>query len=163
MKLGKAFAAALALGTICLTGTLLIGRFYDKSLHLYSPRLIDLSGIDLSKRTMVPENLASVRWSSLGPAGVALFDPKEERFLVFPLGTGFDYPMSFEPWEMPPPSKRWASSLRVSQTYRFESSNGAKIRITTSDGSSYLGRIAISCERQGLEINYSSSDEQYLF
>jgi hypothetical protein len=137
----------------------------SKELSLYSAKIVDLSSVNLPKSSLVG-SLDQVKWLTHPRAGVALWDPREERFLVLPLceSKNPDAPLllSLYPNEIPPTSQRLLDCFPKGHTVICKNSGATNTTIVVSANYRSVGKIEVNSDAQGLEIDYHG-DTSYLF
>jgi hypothetical protein len=164
--------AAFLIGVLAyaaITGLVnVLGPLYERAsgvLPLYSARVVDLSSVDLQKY-LLDGGSRDVTWVTGTRVGVALWDPGEERFLVFPIceGNSLDAPLTLSllPDEMPRQSGALMRSFPRGAHIRCRNSAAFYTEISVSRDKPGVGRIRVTSDAQGLEIDYHGSD-QYLF
>ncbi|HAP39572.1 MAG TPA: hypothetical protein DCQ94_07415 [Nitrospira sp.] len=135
---------------------------WNKNIELYSPRIVDLSGIDIRTHSA---NVNSVpEWATQVPVGIAAFEAKNGQFLVFPLCKSQDCPLvTLEANELPPPSPKLKSIFQKGESYEFKSCGAGEIRIRVDSSSNEIGEISLRLERDEGEPFELRGIKQYLY
>lgn len=144
MKTKRRIGIALMIALLLVGGVYSVMTFLnwkDRPQEYFGARIVDLSQLDVSSFSTTKS--ARIDWATETPCGLAVFDPRENRFLVFPFTKrgGFSELLSIEVSKMPSCSVAVSRLFSQGKTYRLSSVYDTEIVVRISEKSRFVGSI----------------------